>query len=658
MSILESETFTGALTAEESAVVKALSERAPSVVSAYLDELPNARRGMVHRLLQAALREDLAGAGGRVLRIDDGRTLVLPVGEGLALRVRVSRFLSMDRFVFEPDVELLGPSGEVRAVETPLELLRLLMSGQPVENPGQSARFALEIDNSSAHFALALAGARRRKKALLELSANLGDIRSSLDWVAHQMRIDGQFSPLALYEQWVIEGHPLHPGAKVKLGMSAPDAVEHAPEWGAEPGLALVAVGRSFARVTSLSGARPSDVLLSEHPWIRPLVAASLQDAGRTLDDVELIPVHPWQIKNTVPRRHAAWIARGEVVPLPDVRIPASALMSVRSMAPKARRGSRAHHVKTAIDVQLTNAIRTVSPQSAENGPRLSALLADFQAREDHFAGTFAVLREDVGVSYVPGDVSLSASERDDLGRHLGAIFRENPEDHASESSVAMPCAALVARSPWSDRPIVAELVERLARHRKTADLRSAALMFLRRYVEVSVPGFLTMLARYGVALEGHLQNSVAVFRLLDGWPQKMLVRDLGGVRIWPQRLNRHGIPFALCPGSATLASDVDDLRNKVYYAFYQNHLGELVSTLALEFDTDEALFWKTVADLSRQVFATLKQDASIRADAEEDENVLFRPKLALKALATMRLHGDVTRYHFADVPNPLASGA
>jgi hypothetical protein len=59
---------------------------------------------------------------------------------------------------------------------------------------------------------------------------------------------------------------------------------------------------------------------------------------------------------------------------------------------------------------------------------------------------------------------------------------------------------------------------------------------------------------------------------------------------------------------------------------------------------------------VARRAFEGLKAVPGLRDRATDDEEALFRPTLALKALATMRLRGDVTDYTFADVPNPLAT--
>jgi siderophore synthetase component len=163
-------------------------------------------------------------------------------------------------------------------------------------------------------------------------------------------------------------------------------------------------------------------------------------------------------------------------------------------------------------------------------------------------------------------------------------------------------------------------------------------------------------MTRYGIGLEGHLQNSIAVVRLTDAEPVRLLVRDLGGVRVWPERLAPHGIAARFHDNSATLADDEDDLRNKVHYAVVQNHLGELIASIARGLEIDENALWRPVASIGRAAYHDLAHDPSIASQIAADEAALFRPTMALKAMTTMRLLGDVTRYTFSEVPNPLAA--
>jgi siderophore synthetase component len=137
-----------------------------------------------------------------------------------------------------------------------------------------------------------------------------------------------------------------------------------------------------------------------------------------------------------------------------------------------------------------------------------------------------------------------------------------------------------------------------------------------------------------------------------------MLVRDMGGVRILAPRLQRHGIAVRFLPDSATSALDADDLRHKVGYAFLQNHWGELIACLVRTFDVDEHACWRPLAEACSAEFRRLLDDPVCGPDARTDRAAFFRSHLALKALTTMRLRGDVTTYSFSEVANPLAEFA
>jgi siderophore synthetase component len=555
---------------------------------------------------------------------------------------------------------MLFDAGRCTPVKHPAQLLDLvdgerLVPAGDAEARRKFVRFREELENSATNMALSLAGADLRRQELARQAQQLG-AKTSLDYVRAMEALEPTFSPLAFYEQWVVEGHPLHPGARMKMGMEVEDVVRYAPEWGARPGIALVAVAKAACRVVSRGTDGAADLLAREYPAALAVAAQTLTRLGKVPEDYELIPVHPWQLAHTLPALHAGPIERGEVVPIPECAIPALALVSVRSVAPVQRRGERKHHMKTAINVHMTSAVRTVSPNAVENGPALSRVLAAIREREGDFGGRFAAVAEDVGIYYRPADGSVDSQTGVAQSRHLAAMLRENPENYVRDGEIAMPAAALTAESPLGSGPVVAELIDAYAARTGLSDRRTAAVGFLRQYAEVAVPGFLTLMTRYGIGLEGHMQNSVCVFR--DGALTRMLVRDLGAVRILPERLEQEQFTLELMPGSAILADDLDDMRNKVYYSFFQNHLAELIVGIVRHLNIDERPLWRQVAAASCRAFARLKKVEGLADRAADDEAALFRPVLALKALATMRLRGDVTDYTFAEVPNPLAEFA
>lgn len=638
-----------ALSGAEEAVLAHLSEARPALAPAFLAHLTEGRRSIAHRLLQALVRERLI-APERVRLVGPLRLEIALAGPA-RLEAALERRLSLGRFDLAGAIRHRTPHGTV-VVEGPEQLLDLCrpILGMACDD-GRYARFRDELENSAANHALALVGAAERGAALLVEARALG-VDDALSFAGVRQAQDPTFSPLAFFEQWVVDGHPLHPGAKIKMGLTPAEVVAHSPEWGATPRVRLVAIEKASCRVTTARGAMPAELLASE--WPDQIRAARRELEARGLDPAgyALLPVHPWQFEHALGAHYPEALASGEIVPLAAPGLPTRALMAFRSLAPVQRQGEGKHHLKTSVDVQLTGAVRIITPQSVHNGPALSALLGRIQAREGGFGGRLVVLEEAAGICYQSPDPGLSEEARLAKSKHLAALFRENPENHAGPGELALAGACLIARSPLSARPLVVEAVEALARTEGLRDRGEAAVAFVRRHAEVALPGLLTLMTRYGVSLEGHLQNAVVILR--GGMPVRMVVRDFGGVRVLLERLERTGLTVAFHPGSATLARDAEELRNKLIYSVLQNQMGELIATLHRALGLREAALWAPVAHVCRGVYAVLGQDPAIAAQAAADEAALFAPTVALKAMATMRLTGEVTRYSFAPVPNPL----
>src|SRR5215212_7029489 len=617
---------------EEMKILTYVRAEHPDLEEPFLANVHRGRGQILHRLLQALVRENVAGISSRVswrCGIENG--LEIQLSRGRTLSVRVRRTLSFGRFDLCGSVTLRdGSRSEI--VEHPARLLDLLseLPGyddvvRDLTGEARLARFRSEVRNSAANYALALAGASLRRRELAARTHGSGKC-TSLEWVRGRTAGDGMFSPLAFYEQLVV---------------------------GAHPEVAFVAVAKGCYRDVSLDERGLTGVMYGEYQGLRQQVADALWEKGLNIDDYGMIVVHPWQFEHVLPRLYAKAMESGEVVPLGGLRIPTRALMSFRTLAPIQRRGERKHHIKTAVNLQLTGAVRTISPNSAQNAASISRMLREIGDREGRFGGRFVVLEERAAAYFDPANGAHPPQERRELAKNLAAILREDPEAYVREGELSVTASALLAESPVSGEPVLIEVLELFAAGRGIAEPELAAVAFVRRYCEICLPGFLTLMCRYGVSLEGHLQNSIPVFR--GGEPVRVLVRDFGGVRILHERLVRQRIRVDIYPGSAVVIEDVEDLRNKIYYSVFQNHLGELVACLVCRLDLEEQPLWQPVAEVCRGIFRELKGDPASHKQAACDEAALFRPTLGLKAMTTMRLLGEVTHYIFSEVANALA---
>lgn len=452
-----------------------------------------------------------------------------------------------------PDLHLTTESGRFN---DPAELVRGLRV------PGETARLAAELEQSVAYLALARAA---------QAEPHRGD--------ATLTTIAGRPDGLAQLEQAVVDGHPLHPCCRTRLGMSQAEVLAYAPEHRPTVTLELYSV--------------PSQRWLTTGAGLPPQ-----------------LPVHPWQREHVLNAYPFLKSSGG--------RIPTRPLMSLRTLASVT---DPSRHYKTAIEVQMTSAVRIVSPAAVRNGPLLSALLT--------------ALAADVALAIWPEPAAGAVLGDDgEPMRDLAVSTRKAVLPRPDE--VIMPIAALAAPSPTDGRPLIREAV--------TLGYGGHPGGFLADLAGLVLPPLLTLLHR-GVALEAHGQNLLVT--LQHGRPTGLSYRDVGGLRVSPERLRRHYFDIPRLYGDV-MTDDPDELRCKALASGVTVALGEPVAVLAREYDLDPQQLWRLVRDRAEQVYLTLPPTAGADAKA-----VLNDP-LPLKATTTMRLAADPLRDIWTRIENPL----
>jgi siderophore synthetase component len=415
--------------------------------------------------------------------------------------------------------------------------------------PGPAAAFAAELDGSVANLALARAVQPTPDggPGLLARAAAAPD-------------------PLVHLEQSVVDGHPIHPCCRTRRGLSRQEVIDYAPEHRPLVPLAVYAVPPSH--------------------WIGVNAAPRLV-------------VHPWQRDHVLDRY--PWLRDiGE-------RIRARPLMSLRTLALV---DDATQHIKTAVDVQMTSAVRVVSPAAVHNGPVVSRLIASLG-----LPGLTVLPEVASGAVIVDGEPcsSLAMLRRRMVGLDGGEL--------------AMPAAALAAPSPADGRPLLVECIG-------TGD----PVEYVRRLAAVILAPLLTLL-RLGIALEAHGQNLLLVVR--HGKPVRMLYRDLGGVRLSPARLSRHGLGVPELRGDLA-TDDPVNLRTKLFAAAVTTVLGEVVTLLGRWYGVEPETAWRQVA-------------AVVREQPETSDTVtLLRDPLPVKAMTAMRLAADPLVDQWTWLPNPM----
>lgn len=505
-------------------------------------------------------------------------------------------------------------------------------------------RLRQELADSARNLALSRAAARRNAAAVALRAARLdtGDLLRTLGTGRSASEVTLDLDSLSC------EGHNIHPCGRVRGGFSVADSVSYSAEAARTVDVEFVALREGYFRSTPHGGGSSVGELLAEHfpePFAR--ARAALSERGRDPAEYQLVPVHPWQLRNAVPREYPAELASGALLPLHEVRLPCRPTSSTRTLvtAQPGRHGRRLT-VKTALDVLLTSARRTIAPESTRDGPRVSALLGELFARDPVLRGRAEIVPDLAGIAFEPPEGSSARAGR---ARGLSALLRQDPADSLGAGEQAVTASALLLRSPVSGEPLLGELVAARARRHGVAR-PEAARWFLREYAEALLSSTLPLMSCYGIALEAHLQNVLVVVR--GSRPVRLLLRDFAGVRIHPGRLRAAGHAVPTSRPGVTSVDDPSALHAKTCHATLQANLAEVVHLLWRSCGLVPVRSW----GILREVITGLAVRVRSRGGAAlaADLGALLAPELPQKALITMRLRPEEGEVYLPQ-PNPMS---
>ncbi|MBA2174928.1 hypothetical protein H0266_08495 [Halobacillus locisalis] len=553
-----------------------------------------AEKAVLHQLVQAIIRENIVP-----YEWTSDHMITIPAKEA-DVHVEITHRYTLGHI----DIDSIQWKSE--PVTTAGQLLDLLFQQQ-------EQRLKTEIADSIDNYTLALAIAEKRQS----------DIHTDASDVFEYAKHPGIQSPLSFFEQWVIQGHTIHPCSRTRLGMTTEDVATYAPEWQGRPQVIPMAVKKGLFQKT---GASPRQILFDEYPEVEH----AFYERGLAPEEYELIPVHPWQLEHTIPKYYAHALHDGGLVALDRVGIDTAALISFRTLAPF--NNQMKHHIKTAVNVQMTSAVRTVSAASTKNGPTLSRLL---EGVFEDLSYPVSVMKESAGIHYEPAGDN---DNRHFLQKNLAAILRENPERDLKQGEIAIPAAALMAESPVTNKLVMEDLID----HQKTT-----AEAFIKQYASILLPGILTLITKYGISMEAHLQNVVVIFE--EAEPKRVILRDYGGIRIMNDRLNQFA-QTEIDPSTNLPTDNPAELLHVFSHALLHNHLGEMIVALARK-GSDESRLWQPVAEVVRETYRTLQKETP---EVAVDEPLLFSETSTMKALVKMRMTNRFTENMYVTTANPL----
>ncbi len=382
-------------------------------------------------------------------------------------------------------------------------------------------------------------------------------------------------------------GHPWLIPNKGRMGFSAADAAQHAPESRRTHRLPWMAVHRSLADYRAVEGLAHDKLLASElDDAERGGFERTLVDQGLDPHDYVWMPVHPWQWDETVLPLFAADVAARRIVPLGDGPDRYLAQQSIRTFANIDT--PRRNYVKLPLSILNTLVWRGLPTERTVAAPAVTEWILGI-AESDPFLRDEAravLLGEIASVTVrhpVLEEIENVPYQYKEL---LGAIWREPLGGKLDPNERARTLASLL-HVDRDGRAFVDELVQRSG---------LGAQEWLRRLFGALLPGLLHFLYQYGIVFSPHGENTIVVFDLDDA-PSRLAVKDfVDDVNISATPLPElDDIPPDV--DAALLREPPDFLPQFIQTGLFVGHFRYLASLAEEHLGVPEDAFWGMVRD-------------------------------------------------------------
>ncbi|MEK3916118.1 IucA/IucC family siderophore biosynthesis protein [Paenibacillus sp. FSL H7-0331] len=442
----------------------------------------------------------------------------------------------------------------------------------------------------------------------------------------------------------IMDGHPYHPCYKSRIGFNPDDNMTYGPEF--KPLIKPLWLGV----LTNESVAAQSSTLDYEQFLEAELGADLLADfksrleaVGKSYDQYRLIPVHPWQWRETIVRVFNRQLADGRIIMIGEGTEEYRPQQSIRTLANASSKEKS--YLKLPMNLTNTSTGRTLAKHTVLNAPIISDWLYSL-VKDDPVAQRldFVLLREVAGVAY--DHETWSETMRPRAYGTLGAIWRESLHGYLRSGEEALPFNAL-CHVDRSNRQFIDPWVQ-----------KEGVEAWTGRLLKVSIEPLLHLLFAHGVALESHAQNMILIHR--DGVPVRIAFKDFhDGIRFSRTHLANpevcpklHALPghhTRINPNSFIETDHAAVVRDFVHDAFFFINLAELCLFLEEHYGLKEEQFWGMAAQVIHDYRQTYPQH-----EARYRVFDLFAESIQVEQLTARRLFGD-SEVRLQDAPNPLS---
>jgi len=579
-----------------------------------LNEWKHADRNMQYRVVNALIKENIWTHSTTIFKENHYITIEF---EQVLLNIHYKYESALSRYEFDGPIIYMNHQHK-ESVDSLENLLDILVTDFHIDIP---FHLKSELIHSRDSFIEVYKAFDTRHEYLQrhDKYINASERLNFFTWL-EKLKKDNDIDDVLYSESLIFEGHPTHPLTKTKLPLSMEEVRTYSPEFEKIINLKVMLIHNEYVNVTTILD--HSQFILNEViPEYIDELHTFMNDRERLLKDYKVILVHPWQYEHTIRNKYKEWLQDHILISTP-FHVPSKATSSFRTMSLI----NHPYHVKLPVNVQATSAVRTVSPETTIDGPKLSQALH----RELNQYTQLDVALEPYG---------LFAKTDSDDARQLACIIREKP--FTKDDGILLVTGALVNKNVVDNEITVDSYLKWM-----NDDINQHTIhQFMRNYTRQLVTPLLALIQDYGIALEAHMQNTLV--HLGPKYQIQFIVRDLGGSRIDIKTLCQK-LKHIEVENKSLLADSIEEVIMKFQHAVVQNQLAELIFHFKkYDFIKEEELF-----NIIQEEIEVAINDTKPHADTLR--KVLFGPTITVKALLKMRMKKKVKKYLNISLDNPI----
>lgn len=579
-----------------------------------LNEWKHADRNMQYRVINALIKENIWTHSTTIFKENHYITIEF---EQVLLNVHYKYESALSRYEFDGPIIYMNHQHK-ESVDSLENLLDILVTDFHIDIP---FHLKSELIHSRDSFIEVYKEFDTRHEYLQRHDKYINDSErlNFFTWL-EKLKKNNDIDDVLYSESLIFEGHPTHPLTKTKLPLSMEEVRTYSPEFEKIINLKVMLIHNEYVNVTTILD--HSQFILNEViPEYLDELHTFMNNRERLLKDYKVILVHPWQYEHTIRNKFKEWLQNHILISTP-FHVPSKATSSFRTMSLI----NHPYHVKLPVNVQATSAVRTVSPETTIDGPKLSQALH----RELNQYTQLDVVLEPYG---------LFAKTDSDDARQLACIIREKP--FIKNDGILLVTGALVNKNVVDNEITVDSYLKWM-----NDDINQHTIhQFMRNYTRQLVTPLLALIQDYGIALEAHMQNTLV--HLGPKYQIQFIVRDLGGSRIDIKTLSQR-LKHIEVENKSLLADSIEEVIMKFQHAVVQNQLAELIFHFKkYEFIKEEELF-----NIIQEEIEVAINDTKPHADTLR--KVLFGPTITVKALLKMRMKKKVKKYLNISLDNPI----